>query len=108
MSRYSSQKRAVGNRRYKNLFILSTEGEVTEREYFQEIAKIKQNQVNVIILKAKHPDPHTVLKTMKQYLKTKRPSGKYQAWLVVDKDNWTDDHLTIIMTPDRIMIARMV
>src|SRR5690349_15468219 len=86
--------RQLGERRYKRLFIVSVEGRKTECQYF-EILNSLQTDVYIRCLnhKSKNASPY-VLKRMREYLKNE-PLKKYdEAWIVIDKDTWTDEQLT--------------
>jgi len=92
-------KRPLGERRYRKLFVIAAEGVKTERQYFA----IFNNQYSVIhvnCLKSKNESsPPLVLKRMKKHLKEdglKKPDQLWEAWLVVDKDQWTDEQLTLL------------
>jgi len=87
--------REMGERRYKRLFVIATEGEKTEPQYFS-LFNDRQAIVKIMCLnRQKGSAPLRVKKSMEDYLIAKkmdfRPDD--EAWLVVDKDNWQDDHL---------------
>jgi RloB-like protein len=93
--------RSMGTLRYKKLFIVVTEGTKTEPEYFKLLKK-KRNAaagedalIEVTCSGPKHGNsPRQVLKTMKDSLKKgTRIRDLDEAWLVVDKDNWSEDQL---------------
>lgn len=85
--------RQLGVRRYKKLFLIATEGIKTEPIYlgiFTNDASI----VRVHCLKGKYgSSPPQVLKRMKDHLKNEGLQSSDEAWLVVDKDQWTDEQL---------------
>lgn len=86
-------QRPTGERSYKKLFIIAAEGANSEPQYFaifnwDSIIKVKcpksRNQSS----------PSHVLKRMKQYLTQEGFNEKTdEAWLVIDKDQWTDKQL---------------
>ncbi|MBN2789647.1 MAG: RloB domain-containing protein [Candidatus Delongbacteria bacterium] len=88
-----SFKRKTGTRRYKKLYIISTEGQKTEQEYFS----IFDNRGSIIRVKClkskKKSSPLSVLKRMKDYIKEENLLETDEAWLVVDRDEWTDKQL---------------
>ncbi len=85
--------RPLGNRRYKRLFVIGTEGEKTEPEYFSMLNDYKA-LVFVKCLKGNRgSSPLRVLKRMKNFLTRENLLPNDEAWLVVDKDNWNDDQL---------------
>ncbi len=87
--------RPIGRRRYRRLFILSTEGSNTEPQYFGMF-----NDDNTVIhgrlLKHRGPAPTTVLREMKRYLNNQDLRKDDEAWLVVDKDRWQDTQLQLL------------
>lgn len=86
--------RPLGERRYKKLFVVSVEGSKTEPQYFAIF-----NEPESIILvkclrrKSTNSSPNHVLKRMEGYLQKEGLRKTDEAWLVVDKDNWTEDQL---------------
>jgi hypothetical protein len=88
--------RLLGTRNYKKLFVISCEGSETEIQYFSIVGSL-QTDVLVKCLRDKHKSsPNQVLKRMINYLKDNTPQRPYESWLVVDKDSWTDEQLTIL------------
>lgn len=85
--------RPPGKRRYRKMFVLATEGRKTESQYF-EIFKDRNLVVHIEFLKRKGDSaPPQVLERMRNYLKRKGLKNSDEAWLVVDKDQWTDNQL---------------
>ena len=91
-------RRSIGKRRYRKLFILATEGAKTEPQYF--VILNNQNLViHVDCIKSKdRSSPLQVLKRMKDRLKQETLKNSDEAWLVVDKDQWTDEQLAQLHT----------
>jgi hypothetical protein len=90
MSRFS---RKTGSRLYKKRFVLATEGVVTEPSYF---TLLKQYSAFIIEFASTTSDksaPRHVLDKMKKYLKQKPLLRDDEAWLVTDKDEWTEAQL---------------
>ncbi len=87
-------QRLLGNRRYKKLFIISVEGSKTEPQYFA-LFNESESIVLVKCLKGKGTDsaPTHVLKRIESYLRKESLKKTDEAWIVVDKDNWTEDQL---------------
>ncbi len=87
-------QRPLGKRRYKKLFIVSVEGSKTEPQYF---AIFNQPQAIVLVKCLKRPStessPIQVLKKMESYLRKESLRKTDEAWIVVDKDDWTEDQL---------------
>jgi hypothetical protein len=84
--------RPPGKRRYRNLFIIAAEGQ-TEIQYFN-IFNNRQSVMHIECLKGKKDSsPDQVLKRMVKRLVEEKLRESDQAWLVVDKDEWTNDQL---------------
>jgi hypothetical protein len=87
-------QRPLGDRRYKKLFVVSVEGSKTEPQYF---AIFNQPQSIVLVKCLKRPptesSPIQVLKKMESYLRKESLRKTDEAWIVVDKDDWTEDQL---------------
>jgi hypothetical protein len=82
--------RPFGNKRYKRLFLISSEGSVTEPEYFEGL----QHYARIECSRAKgKPAPGDVLKRMKKAFNQTPFRKGDKAWLVIDKDKWTDAQL---------------
>ena len=89
-------QRSLGERRYKTVFILAVEGEKTEPLYF-DLFNDEKTVLHVHCLEGKHESsPPQVMQRMIRYLKEKERSLKTadEAWLVVDKDQWTNEQLS--------------
>ena len=86
-------KRSFGERSYRKLFVLAVEGVKTEPQYFS----IFNDQHSVILVNClkgnNNSSPPQVLKRMENYIKEKSLRASDEAWLVVDKDQWTDEQL---------------
>lgn len=86
-------KRLLGKRPYRKLFVVATEGIKTEPDYFV-IFDDHQNIIKVKCVKGDQKSaPEKVLKRMTDYLKEEHLKKTDEAWLVVDKDQWTDIQL---------------
>ncbi len=85
--------RPQGERRYRKMFVLATEGSKTESQYFS-IFNDKDLTVHIKFLRGRDRSaPAQVLKRMRDYLKEFNLTSSDEAWLVVDKDQWTDEQL---------------
>ncbi len=86
--------RPLGERRYRRLFILATEGKKTEPQYFA-IFNNENSYIHVSCLKGKHDNsPVQVLRRMETHLRREGLRHTDEAWLIVDKDQWTDHQLS--------------
>ena len=86
-------RRVPGRRSYRSLFVLAVEGTRTEPQYFS-IFNVKRSVHVKVLTQPGGTDPFHVLKRMERYLSQERLKASDQAWLVVDKDHWTDEQLT--------------
>jgi hypothetical protein len=86
-------KRRLGERRYRRLFVIATEGAKTEPAYFG-LFNDEQSVIHVKCLRSGHASaPPQVLARMEQHLRQEALRETDQAWLVVDTDRWTDSQL---------------
>ncbi len=83
----------MGNRSYKKLYLIVTEGSKTEPIYFsmfnhdEAIFRIK-------CLDSKGASaPPKLLAQMQKYLDQEGIKNTDEAWIIVDKDSWTNDQL---------------
>lgn len=91
-----SFKRPTGRRRYRKLFILAVEGAKTEPEYFRWFNH-PEFQIKIECLRDKHHNsPTHVLNRMQKHLQRIEFRDDDEAWLVVDKDQWTDEQLSAL------------
>lgn len=90
--------RPLGQRRYRKLFVIATEGAKTEPQYFRILAG-QLALVEVHCLKrTSGSDPSKVLKSMDAHLGSAGIRPGDEAWLVVDRDHWTDAQLDALHT----------
>lgn len=86
-------RRKPGWRRYKKMFVLSVEGAVTEKQYFDWLedagSLVKVNCLN----KKKGSAPQMILDEMNKHIKKEGLGKEDEAWLVTDKDQWNDSQL---------------
>ena len=91
-------RRPLGERRYRKLFLIATEGFKTEPQYFA-ILNDHHSVIHVDCLRSKHrSSPPQVLKRMKDRLKQRNLQNSDEAWLVVDKDQWNNKQLAQLHT----------
>ncbi len=87
-------QRLLGERRYRKLFVISVEGVKTEPQYFELFNKNDQNIIKISCLKGNHQSsPFQVLKRMENYLKLEGLKKTDEAWLVIDKDQWSFEQI---------------
>lgn len=86
-------RRPLGERRYKKLFVIATEGTKTEPLYFSRFDS-DMSVVRVCCLRGKRgSSPPQVLRRMTDFLEREGLRQTDEAWLVVDRDCWTDEQL---------------
>ena len=85
--------RRVGQRRYRRIFVISTEGTNTEPQYFRMFNDDNTTVRNIRVLRHSGPDPMSVLRSMMRFLRSEELWNDDAAWLIVDKDRWTDGQL---------------
>lgn len=95
MSKSTKQrfKRQIGQRRYKKMFILSTEGTRTEPSYFQMFNNNKSIFCVKCLRRNDNSSPKSVLKRMKKYLSEEAIKSNDEVWLVIDRDQSTESQL---------------
>lgn len=85
--------RPLGTRRYKRLFLIATEGNKTEPQYFALLNE-EVVLVQVQVIKGQHDSaPKHVLNRMEEHLRKQRLVAGDEAWLVIDKDQWTQEQI---------------
>jgi hypothetical protein len=88
--------RPLGERRYRKMYVITAEGVKTEPQYFALVNNL-QAVIRVTCLKDKHDSaPPQVLKRMTKYLRDQSLRNSDEAWLVVDKDLWTDPQFVLV------------
>lgn len=85
--------RPTAKRPYRRLCVIVAEGRLSEPAYFQHIAADVSTVHVKCLKKGDKSSPDKVLKRMQAYLVDHALIGKDEAWLVVDKDEWTDAQL---------------
>lgn len=94
------QKRRSAYRQQYRKFVISCEGSVTEREYFNRLQTLCWNGVILDILTDRNASsPVQVLERIRSYGKTL--SARDELWCVVDKDQWTPDQLDALVAWQR-------
>jgi hypothetical protein len=85
-------RRPTGQRRYKRMFVIVAEGKVTEQEYFQLL-----NDESIIRVKClrnrSNLTPKDALLRVREYVRNEPLRKHDEAWVVVDKDSWEEEHL---------------
>lgn len=85
--------RRSGTLSYRRRFVLAVEGVKTEREYFAILGRIQQ-KITIKCLTHKYKtSPTNVMDRLEDYLKKNKLNQSDEAWIVIDKDQWSDDQL---------------
>jgi hypothetical protein len=92
--------RQLGKRRFNKIFVVAAEGKNTERIYFGMFNDrrlfLDRDFVVQIVRSDSDSAPPRLLDRMKAHVEREKPDPPFEAWLVVDKDNWTDDQLAVL------------
>jgi hypothetical protein len=89
-------QRPLGTRRQKVLFLISVEGAVTEQQYFN-MFNDQSSIIQIECISNKYRNsPKDVLSEIKKKLTKTDLRKEDEAWLVVDKDQWTDEQLNAL------------
>lgn len=90
----SPSKTHRGHKRSK-LFIVSAEGSVTEPEYFKILNNLTSSaRVRTLGTSSTKSSPEHLLNRIKNYLKYNTLEPNDEAWIVIDKDQWTIQQLS--------------
>ncbi len=87
--------RRIAQRRYRTMFVLSTEGTHTEPQYFT-MFNDDNTAVHVKVIKHRGSAPESVLREMKRYLGEASLQATDAAWIIVDKDRWSNGQLQLL------------
>ena len=78
----------------KKVFFLITEGSKTEPQYFKFINSIAVSvSVKLVSPGSSGRSPEKLQVRIDRYLKTYEPNKSDEAWIVVDRDDWLEEHL---------------
>ncbi len=94
--------RTIPHLRDTRLIIIATEGEKTEKQYFESYL-FRSSRVQVRILETTEglSAPKHVLKRMRDFAKDFNLQPDDQLWLMIDKDRIRDEHLSGICSESR-------
>ncbi len=96
MSKPSQKQRSrarAGQPARRKTFVIATEGSKTEPQYFN-LFKKPYSKIQVKCLNSRHDSaPGQVLMRMKRHLLDNPLQPGDEAWLVVDKNNWSEQQL---------------
>lgn len=89
-TRKARGRRNFVKRSYKKRFVLSMEGTVTEPRYFQRFGRPPANVVVDYVRGRRSSSPVHVLDRMEKHLKVHPLEAADEAWLIVDRDSWSE------------------
>ncbi len=90
-------QRPQGERRYRKLFIVAVEGQKTEPQYFA-LLNAGSTVVRVKCIEGNSRSaPSQVLNRLRLALRNENLRPEDEAWVVVDRDSWTDSHLQALV-----------
>lgn len=93
MSQWPFQTPTNQHRTYRTI-VISTEGTVTEPEYFAKLNSMKKDAIfNMVPNYGNGSDPRAVLARMKNHLKEYPLKEDDEAWIVIDQDEWTAESI---------------
>lgn len=83
---------------YRTVFVISTEGDKYDPEYLDKLARHSKKITLTVLPSKKESAPLKVLKKAKEWIKANKPLQKDdEIWLVLDRDNWTETDLEIVL-----------
>lgn len=88
--------RKTNYREQSKAFIIATEGNITEIEYFEKFKRKRGISIR-IVPKETNSSPKDVLKKLKQYIKNHNLDHGDEAWIVIDRDDWPTEQITSVV-----------
>lgn len=76
----------------KPLYVIATEGEVTEKLYFNGLFRRKNIRMPILFTKKGNSSPEKVLRRLSEY-KNEHNAAPNELWLVIDRDYWNKETL---------------
>jgi len=94
----SQSKRSPASRKPQKIYVIATEGEKTERIYFNhDCFKGKIYRKNILHTENGQSSPKSVLKRLKDHAKKKTLNPKTdELWLIIDVDRWSHNDLLAV------------
>jgi len=81
----------------KKIYLILSEGSVTERSYFEGIRSRFKNAQLICYGSNKASAPLKLLKRMKILLKRLNIKGPFEAWILMDRNSWKKEHLDAVV-----------
>ncbi|KUM54428.1 RloB family protein [Rheinheimera sp. EpRS3] len=79
----------------KPLYVIATEGQITEKLYFTDLFGRKNIRMPVLETKRGQSSPDKVFERLQKY-KTENNAQNKELWLVIDRDSWPRETLVAI------------
>jgi hypothetical protein len=86
-------KRSLGQKSYRKMFFVAVEGKKTEPQYFDILKKILPNICIKCVQGGNKTSPIQILNTLKKFMQGEKFLKTDEAWIVIDKDSWTEEQL---------------
>lgn len=83
-------RRPPGRRRYRKIFVVASEGKVTEVEYFRRLNSVRTTVRLHCLDKGDKSSPDQALKAINKHLRSEGIRKGDEAWIVVDADSWEE------------------
>lgn len=90
-TRYTDRERIAGRRDIKKLFVIVSEGEKTEKTYFDDLAadsRFNHPSVHVETIQSADSSPEHVLARLTEFNNEYELGDTDELWLVIDRDRW--------------------
>lgn len=84
--------RPLGDRRYKKMYVIAVEGRITEQQYFSRFHEDSVLRIKCLTSNTGSAPLH-VLRRLKRCLKEDELLKTDEAWVVVDRDQWSEEDL---------------
>ncbi|MCE5271807.1 RloB family protein [bacterium] len=84
--------RPTGTRPLRKLYVIASEGDKTEPQYFDYFRKLEGIALKILPSRD-DSSPEAILRKLKAHLRKEKYERPYEAWLVVDMDRWPERQL---------------
>lgn len=88
---YSDRERIAGRRDIRKLYVIVSEGEKTEKTYFEDLAvdeRYSHPSVHIEVIQSENSSPEHVLARLSKFNNTYELDDNDEMWLVIDRDRW--------------------
>ncbi len=94
------------HRQQKRLIVIATEGKKTEPDYFKWVRRFKETRnsdfsIKILPCKSGESSPKKVLRRLMNDLKKEGRDKADSAWLVIDRDSWSEEELREVIVNSR-------